>query len=188
MGMFSKEATQTSPAMQQYNSNVDAQVSHYVKTVMPLQAFYTEQNNADRAGLQDMAEGQQTNAASLQAGQISGALTAKREQQGAGEGSGAYTAEIENGGELDAAARSSGITQADLEAKQSYLQAVQKAMTNENTSAQIAMGGLGSAANQEQQEAQLTADIDNSRQAMVGQISTALVGAGIQHMGGGGAG
>jgi hypothetical protein len=190
MGIFNKEATETTPAQQQYNDNVNTQVGHYIKTVMPLNAFYTQQNENNRAGMQDIAEGQQASAASVQAQQVSGALTERHEQEGAAPGSGAFAADIVHGGEMDAAARSSGITGADADAQRSYLGAVTKALGNDNASAQIGLQGLASAANQEQQEAQIATDIDNSRKAQVGQISTTLFGSGIQGMarGGGGGG
>jgi len=189
MGVFNKQATATSPAQQAYDDAINQQVSNYMKTWMPVQSYFTQQNEQNHYALQDIDRGETAAAAQLQSDKISSGLLEQDEQHGAAPGSGAYTATMEKGTEMTATAKGLGLTGADVETQRAYLQGVQKALGMYQADSSMALQGIHSAAEMQQEEAQLQADVNNSRMQTVGNISSALGGMAIQkEMGGSGGG
>lgn len=179
MGIFNKQATATSPAQQAYDDAVNQQISHYMKTWMPVQSYFTEQNQQDHFALGELDRGQDATAAELQANKISSGLLEQTEERGGAPGSGAYTANLEEGTEMGSTGRALGLTGADIETQRAYLGGVQKALGMYQSDSSMALQGLHSAAEMQQQEAQLGTDINNSRMATVGQLAAAGIGHGL---------
>lgn len=189
MGIFNKQATSTSPAQQTYDDYVNQQIDHYMKTWMPVQSYFTQQNEQDHFALGELDRGESAAAAEMQTDKISSGLLEQQEQHGAAPGSGAYTATMDRGADTAASGRALGLTGADIETQRAYLTGVQKALGMYQADSSMAMQGLHSAAEMQQEEAQLQADVNNSRMQTVGNISSALGGMAIQkEMGGGGGG
>lgn len=185
MGMFNKQSTPTSPAQQAYDDAVNQQVEHYMKTWMPVQSYFTEQNEQNHYALQDIDRGQTAAAAQLQTDKISAGLLAQDEQHGAEPGSGAYTATMEKSTEMGATAKGLGLTGADIETQRAYLQGVQKALGMYQTDSSMAMNSMRIAAQEQQGEALLNTDINNSRMATEGQIAAMGLGSAVKGYSGG---